>query len=163
MHNSKSKSKWQNRQLVMREESKREAAEPTEREKRERESEREFSWWESTVGVNLVEHRERCHSHVRPNPVSLSYRENERHTEKEWMEKVRAEKSYWRGRLSTVDLLVLSRSDQLIFTLKILFTFFYKASYLNEEVICTVLAPSVGIPWFVWQNSSEYTQANVNC
>jgi hypothetical protein len=38
------------------------------------------------------------------------------------------------GRLSTVDLLVLTSLDQLLFILKIVFTFFYKTSYLNEEV-----------------------------
>ncbi len=31
--------------------------------------------------------------------------------------------------------------------LKILFYFFYKASYLNEEVNCTKPSPSVSIPW----------------
>ncbi len=35
-------------------------------------------------------------------------------------------KSYWRGRLSTVDLLVLVSLYQLIFIFKILLTFFYK-------------------------------------
>ncbi len=34
-----------------------------------------------------------------------------------------AGKSYWRGRLTTVDLLVLTTLDQLIFILKILFMF----------------------------------------
>jgi hypothetical protein len=32
-------------------------------------------------------------------------------------------KSYWRGRLSTIDLLMLTSLDQLLFMLKILFTF----------------------------------------
>ncbi len=45
-----------------------------------------------------------------------------------------AGKSYWGWRLSTVDLLVLTSLDQLVFILKILFSFFYKTSYLNEEV-----------------------------
>jgi hypothetical protein len=36
---------------------------------------------------------------------------------------VTAGKSYWRGRLSTVDLLVLNSLDQFLFTLKILLTF----------------------------------------
>ena len=34
------------------------------------------------------------------------------------------ENPYWRGRLSTVDLLVLTNLKQLLFLLKILFTFF---------------------------------------
>ncbi len=45
-----------------------------------------------------------------------------------------AGKSYLRGRLSTVDLLVLTGSYNLFFILEILFRFFYKISYLKEEV-----------------------------
>jgi hypothetical protein len=37
----------------------------------------------------------------------------------------------WGGRLSAVDLLVISSLEQLIFTRKILFNCFYKSSYLN--------------------------------
>jgi hypothetical protein len=44
---------------------------------------------------------------------------------------------YWRGRISTVDLLVPSSSDQLLFILKL----------LNEEVNCTETSPSVRVPW----------------
>jgi hypothetical protein len=58
----------------------------------------------------------------------------------------RAGKSYWGGRLNTIDLLLLTSLDQLIFMLKILFQFFYKTSYLNEEVNCTEPSPSVSIP-----------------
>jgi hypothetical protein len=42
------------------------------------------------------------------------------------------------GRLNTVDLHVLTSLDQLLLTLKTLFTF-YKTSYLNEEGNYTVL------------------------
>jgi hypothetical protein len=55
-------------------------------------------------------------------------------------------KPYWRERFNTVGLLVLTSLDQLLFTLKILFSFFYKTSYLNEEVNCTELFPSVSVP-----------------
>ncbi len=44
-----------------------------------------------------------------------------------------------RGKLSTVDLLVVTNLDHLIFILKILFTFFY----LNEEANCTERSPLV--------------------
>jgi hypothetical protein len=39
------------------------------------------------------------------------------------------------------DLLVQTSLDQLILNLKTLFTFFYKSSYLNEEVNCTEPSP----------------------
>ncbi len=48
-------------------------------------------------------------------------------------------------RVSTVDLLVLTRFDQLLFILKMLYTF-YKTSCLNEEVNCTESSPSASIP-----------------
>jgi hypothetical protein len=54
-----------------------------------------------------------------------------------------------RGRLSTVDLLVLTSLDWLLLTMQTLFTFFYKTSYLNEEVNGTEQSPSVSFPW--WQ------------
>ncbi len=50
---------------------------------------------------------------------------------------------YWRGRLSTVDLHVLTSLNQLIFKLKILFTLFTK---LNEEVNCTESSPQLVFP-----------------
>ncbi len=50
------------------------------------------------------------------------------------------------GRLSTVDLLVLTFFDQLLFKLKIFFTFIQKSN-LNEVFNCTDPSPSVGIPW----------------
>ncbi len=48
---------------------------------------------------------------------------------------------YWRGRLSTVDLLVLTSLDQLIFILKILFTFITKQLTLlrRSTVLCLPL------------------------
>jgi len=52
---------------------------------------------------------------------------------------------YGRGRLSTVDLLVLTSLDKLLFILKYYFPF-YKTSYLNEEVNCTEPSPSVSVP-----------------
>jgi hypothetical protein len=57
--------------------------------------------------------------------------------------------SCWKGRHSTVDLLVLTSRDQLIFILNILFSFFYKTSCLNEEGNCTELSPSESIPWMI--------------
>jgi hypothetical protein len=56
-----------------------------------------------------------------------------------------AGKSYCRGmlELSTVDRLVLTNLDQLLFILK---KTFYKTSYPDEEVNCTEPSPSVSIP-----------------
>ncbi len=55
---------------------------------------------------------------------------------------------YWRGRVSTLDLLVLTRSDHLILILKIFFVAFYKTSFLNEKVNCTEPSSySVKVPW----------------
>ncbi len=50
-----------------------------------------------------------------------------------------AGKPYLRGRLSTLDLLVLTGLDQLIFVLKILYKFFIK------QATCTEPSPSVSI------------------
>ncbi len=55
-------------------------------------------------------------------------------------------KSYWRGRLSTFQLLVLTSLDQLLFYK--LYLPFYNITYLNEEVNCTELSQSVSIPWY---------------
>ncbi len=44
-----------------------------------------------------------------------------------------AGKPYWWGRISTVDLLGLTSLDQVLFTLKILFTFFTKQPILNRR------------------------------
>jgi hypothetical protein len=53
--------------------------------------------------------------------------------------------SYRRGRLSTVDPLVLTSLDQPLLILKM--SLFYKASYLNNEVNRTEPSPSVSVPW----------------
>ncbi len=58
----------------------------------------------------------------------------------------RTEKPYRMGRISTVDLLVLTSLNELLFKLKLNFLF-YKATYLNEEVNCTEPSPSVRVPW----------------
>jgi hypothetical protein len=54
-------------------------------------------------------------------------------------------KSYWRGRLGTVDLLVLTSIDKFLFILKKICYHIYKTSYLYEEVNCTKPSPSVSI------------------
>ncbi len=46
---------------------------------------------------------------------------------------VRSGKSYWRGRLSTVYLLVQASLDQLLLILKVLFTFFTKQAILTRR------------------------------
>jgi len=59
---------------------------------------------------------------------------------------VRSGNTYIRGRLCTVHLLVLTSLDQLLFTLKLYFSF-YKTTYLNEEVNRTEPSfPSVRFP-----------------
>jgi hypothetical protein len=57
-----------------------------------------------------------------------------------------AGKAYLRGRISTVDLLVLTSLDEVLFNLKLYFPFFTKTTYLNEEVNCTDPFPSVRLP-----------------
>ncbi len=57
---------------------------------------------------------------------------------------VSEEKSYRRGRLSTVDLLVPTSLDQLLSKWKIVCIYLQ-----NEEVNCTKPSPSVSIPWSV--------------
>ncbi len=51
-----------------------------------------------------------------------------------------------KGRLSTVDLLVLTSLYQMLLIMQTLFTFFNKTSYLEEEVNCTESSPSVRVP-----------------
>ncbi len=60
--------------------------------------------------------------------------------------KLLAREPFLMGRLSTVGLLLLTSFDDLLFTLKILFIFFYKTSYLNEEIYCTEPSPPVSFP-----------------
>ncbi len=55
-------------------------------------------------------------------------------------------KSYWRERLGTVDLLVLTSLYTLPLILELYFLF-YKTTNLNEEVNRTEPFPSVRLPW----------------
>jgi hypothetical protein len=57
-----------------------------------------------------------------------------------WPSKAGARNTNWRGRLSTVDLLVLTSLDQLLLILQTFFLF-YKTSYLIEEVNHTEPSP----------------------
>ncbi len=76
-----------------------------------------FRWLLSNLNVQLNEKDERA-------PLFLKPR-----------------KSYWRRRLSTVDLHVLTSSDQLLFILKILFTSFTKqATLMWRSTVVTVLS-----------------------
>ncbi len=54
-----------------------------------------------------------------------------------------------KGRLSTVDLLVLTTLDQLLFILKKLFKFFTKQAILMRRSTVLSLPPSVSIPWSI--------------
>jgi hypothetical protein len=51
------------------------------------------------------------------------------------------------GRLSTVDLLVLTSLDQ-FFCIENIINLSYKTSYLNDVVNCAEPSPLVSIPWF---------------
>jgi len=63
-----------------------------------------------------------------------------------WLDRqIGAGKSYWRGRLSTVDLLVLTSLDQLLFILKILLNSFTKQAILMRR--STVLSLTLSISW----------------
>ncbi len=68
-----------------------------------------------------------------------------------WFSYLQPRNTDWRGRLSTVDLLVLTSLDKLLLKLKTLFTS-YKMSWINEEVNCTEPSPSVCIPCCNWNN-----------
>ncbi len=59
---------------------------------------------------------------------------------------VKAGKSHWRGRLSTVDLLVLTSSNQLLLILKLLFTFFTKDATLMRRSTVLSLNPQLIFP-----------------
>ncbi len=61
--------------------------------------------------------------------------------------KVGAGNSYWKGRISTIDLLVLTSSHQLILYCNIVFLL-HKTSYLNGEVNATEPYPSYSLPYF---------------
>ncbi len=60
--------------------------------------------------------------------------------------KTEKEKSYLRGRLSTVDLHPLNTVDKLLLISKY-YKPFSKTGYCNEEVNCTKPSPSVSIPY----------------
>ncbi len=61
--------------------------------------------------------------------------------------------TYLRGRISTANHLVLTSSDQLLFILELYFSFFYKTTYLNEEVNCTKPFPLVRVPRYRYKHS----------
>jgi len=52
---------------------------------------------------------------------------------------------YWRGRISTIDFLVLTSLDQLLLILN-WFIIFYKTTYLTEEVNRAEPSTSVSVP-----------------
>jgi hypothetical protein len=61
---------------------------------------------------------------------------------------IRAGKSYWGGRANTVDLLVLTSLDELIFILKIIFSFFTKqATLMRRSTVQSLLPQLIFIPW----------------
>jgi len=76
--------------------------------------------------------------------------------DKDWrcreIQSINAGKYYWSGRLSTVDLLIQTSLDQLLFILKILFTFFTKQSTLMRRSTVLSLPPQVKFPgkWRHW-------------
>ena len=55
--------------------------------------------------------------------------------------------TYQRGRICTIDLLILTSLDQLLLILKLWFILFYWTNYLNEVVKCTEPSPSVRDRW----------------
>jgi hypothetical protein len=55
-------------------------------------------------------------------------------------------KSYWRGRLSTVDLLVLSSLDQLLLKLKLLYAYLTKQATLMRRLTVLSLLPQLVFP-----------------
>ncbi len=65
--------------------------------------------------------------------------------------KTRAGNPCWRGRLSTVDLLVLNYFRSAPFYIEIPFTIVIKTSCLIEDVNCTEPSPSVSVPWPEWR------------
>ncbi len=55
---------------------------------------------------------------------------------------------YWKERISTVVLLALTSSVQLLLIMKNIIFLFYKTCYLNEDTNCTEPFPSVRVSWF---------------
>ncbi len=70
-----------------------------------------------------------------------------------------ARNSYWKGRISTIYLLVLTSSDQLLFIPKKYSL--HETSYLNKELNCTMPWPSVRVPWT--KGSTVELLALTNC
>ncbi len=60
------------------------------------------------------------------------------------------------------DFLILTSLDQLLFILKILFTFFTKTGYLNLEVNCTEPSPQLAFPDITY-GLSKISCAVINC
>jgi len=76
--------------------------------------------------------------------------------------KVYSGKSYWGGRLSTVDLLVLSSLDQLSFILKILFSSFTKQATLMRRSKVLSLSPQCVFPGISINLSTTRCSTRVN-
>ncbi len=66
-----------------------------------------------------------------------------------WRGYVQAGNPFWRGCISTADLLLLTRSGQLFLYISV-YVSFYKTSYPNEEVNSTEPSPSVRFPWWIF-------------
>jgi hypothetical protein len=62
---------------------------------------------------------------------------------------------HWTERISTVDLLVLTCSDQLLSILKTHIFLFYQIGCLNEEVNCSEPSRSVRIPRIMWSDNES--------
>ncbi len=52
---------------------------------------------------------------------------------------------YWKGRLNTIDLRVLTSLNE--FYAENIINFCFKTSYFNEGVNCSEISPSVRVPW----------------
>ncbi len=63
-----------------------------------------------------------------------------------WRAILQPGRSYWVGRLSTVDLLVLTYLDQLVFILKTSFSFFTKQASLRRRSTVLSLLPQLVFP-----------------
>jgi len=80
-------------------------------------------------------------------------------------------KTYWRERVNTVDLLVLTSLDQLLFTLKILFSFFFtkQAPLMRKSIVLSLslqlLFPAPTLNPFthlVWGNACDVAGSEKN-
>ncbi len=67
------------------------------------------------------------------------------------------ETPFWRGRICTINLLVLTSSDHLLLILKRYTSLFSLISFLNEEVNCTKPFLLARVPWTkVFQKSLQF-------